>query len=161
MAVQQLVVVGQAFAVWAAGDGVANVCVDVGQQGPACVKNRCRRVRDVVQKGVAGAQRQTGGHRGERVALNQHAAIVGRAQDAVRARSAHHQLREAVGATDEFAVLVSCQQRHIEDVAIAQRDAQFLGCLCFDFGPVGDAAASAVEQVARGQWLAVHQPVFA
>ena len=154
VAVEQLVVIGADRLRPAIGDAVVVghqlhprrhrvvvVVVGAGRGG----------MRDVVEEGVVGAHG---------VGRQRHA------QAAVGARIAFDQsgggddLDEAVRAADEFAVAVGRQQRHVEDVGVAQLDAQQLGGLLLHFGPVA-GSVGAVEQASGSQRLAVHHRVLA
>ena len=42
------------------------------------------------------------------------------------------------------------KQRHVEDVGISQLDAEQVGRLCLDLGPVADAAVGAIDQPTGG-----------
>ena len=115
-------------------------------------------VGNVVQKSVRRAQGVGRCHRCGGCSL--HHDVVRRVGDTVCADT-NDDLRETVGAGNEFSVGVGAQQRHVQHIKVVQFNAQHGAGLRLDFGPVGNPAVSAVEQVARGRGAGGRHFVFA
>ena len=97
---------------------------------------RIRRVGDVDQELMAGADRIGEADRGSPVSFHRH--IVGGAGDAVRAL--HHDHRKAVRPLDEIAIGVGRQQRHVVHIRVGQIDAEDVARLRLQHLPGGHAA---------------------
>ena len=143
--VEQLVVIGASQAVVDPGHAIS-----IGHQRRAGLAvERVGRVRDIVEETMTGAQRQGGVHGCSQAGLDQAAG--------------GDQLRHAVSARDEVAVLVGGQQRHPADILIVQFDAQHVTSLGLEHAPGGHTAKlhvvlgaenTVAAQIAVGQQFA-------
>ncbi|MNM72807.1 hypothetical protein D3C81_845090 [compost metagenome] len=149
--VEQFVVVGQVAAARPRDLRVADVGIAIGLQHAA---DHYRRgvVGDVVKEGMARAHGIGQADGGRAVAFDQLGHVIGGAGDAVLAIvDAHHHLRHAIGPTQEVAIGIGGQQRHVVHVGVSQVDAQHVTGLGLDHGPSGHAAIFAVAVVARAE----------
>src|SRR5215510_10506625 len=111
--VEQFVVVGEIVAEAVGRLGVAGDGVGVGLEHAGRIDDRHGVVVDVDQELVPGAHGVGEVDRGGPIALHQRGAVIGGAENPIGAGRLHHDLREAMRATDVVAVGIGRQQRNV------------------------------------------------